>query len=169
MATGGYLEKRVIYRRSDVFQGEEENRCIHLGIDVWAPAFTPVYAPLDGKIHSIKDNDAFGDYGPTIILEHELEDTTFYTLYGHLSRRSLKSLERGQKVKKGDYFSEFGPFPENGDWPPHLHFQVIIDLEGREGDFPGVAAPSLLEKYSTLCPDPNLILNLPVLNNFKSS
>ena len=159
---GGYLEKRVIYAKSAVFGGPEP-RSIHLGVDLWAPAFTPLFAPLDGIIFSFKDNEGFGDYGPTIILEHRLEGLKFYTLYGHLSRRSLDGLREGQEIKKGFSFTELGPFPENGDWPPHLHFQIISDMQGMKHDFPGVAAPSQLEKYKAICPDPNLILKLPCL------
>lgn len=159
MGAGGYLENRVIYRRSPVFESAE-SRCIHLGVDIWAPAYSPVYAPLVGKVHSFKDNNAFGDYGPTIILEHKLEGHVFFSLYGHLSRRSLEGLAEGRTIEKGEAFCELGPHPENGDWPPHLHFQLMTDMEGRRGDFPGVAAPSMLKKYRQLCPNPNLILNL---------
>ena len=168
VAVGGYLEHRVIYRRSDLFQGDD-SRFIHLGIDIWAPTYSPVYAPLDGTVHSFKDNEGFGDYGPTIILEHQLEDFHFYTLYGHLSKRSLEKIKQGQEIKKGENFTELGPFPENGDWPAHLHFQIMMELEGRAGDFPGVASPSELEKYKMLCPDPNLILNIPLLENSTTS
>lgn len=162
MGAGGYLENRVIYRRSAVFESSEA-RSVHLGVDLWAAAFSPVFAPLPAKVHSFRDNFAFGDYGPTIILEHELEGQRFYTLYGHLSQRSLQGMEVGKLIGKGEAFCELGPFPENGDWPPHLHFQVISDLEGRQGDFPGVAAPSMVEKYRQICPNPNLVLNLPQL------
>ena len=160
MGIGGYMENRPIYSRSDVFDGDE-NRRIHLGIDIWAPAFTEVHTPLKAKVHSFQDNAAFGDYGPTIILSHELEGHTLYTLYGHLSRRSLQGLRVGQSIEKGASFTELGPYPENGDWPPHLHFQLILDLEGHSGDFPGVAASSEREKYQRLCPDPYLLLYLP--------
>ena len=164
VGVGGYLEKRVIYSRSEVFAGsEQERRSIHLGIDLWAPAFTPIFAPLDGFVHSIQDNEGYGDYGPTIILEHQLEGIKFYTLYGHLSRRSMEGFKAGQFIPKGRQFTELGPSPENGDWPPHLHFQIMLDLEGKVGDYPGVAAPSEQEKYQENCPDPNLILNLQVL------
>lgn len=159
---GGYLENRSIYHRSPVFASHEA-RSIHLGVDIWAPAFSSVFAPLEARIHSFQDNNAFGDYGPTIILEHQLENILFYSLYGHLSRSSLKGLRVGQLIEQGEAFAELGPFPENGDWPSHLHFQIIADLEGRQGDFPGVAAPSELEKYRQICLNPNLILNLPQL------
>lgn len=168
LGVGGYMEHRLIYKRSNLFQGAD-SRFIHLGVDVWGPAFSPVYAPLEGIVHSFKDNAGFGDYGPTIILEHQLENIRFYTLYGHLSKRSLELITLGKKIKKGDQFTELGPFPENGDWPPHLHFQLMLDMEGRFGDFPGVAAPSEVDKFSMLCPDPNLILNLQVLNKATAS
>ncbi|MDR6193933.1 peptidoglycan DD-metalloendopeptidase family protein [Siphonobacter sp. SORGH_AS_0500] len=160
---GGYNEHRVLYRRSPHFQQAEEPREIHLGIDIWAKAGTPVAAPLKGRIHSFRDNANFGDYGPTIILEHELDGQPFYTLYGHLSRTSLVGKEVGQQIQAGEVFSELGPFPENGDWPPHLHIQVIENLEGWSGDYPGVCAVSQREKYLNNCPDPNLILQIPGL------
>jgi peptidoglycan LD-endopeptidase LytH len=155
---GGYLEPRVIYRRSAHFAAGGEARTIHLGVDVWAPVGTPLFSPLPAVVHSFADNAHFGDYGPTIMLEHELEDTRFWTLYGHLSRKSLVNVYPGQPIGTGEPFAELGPYPENGDWPPHLHFQIMADLEGRAGDFPGVAAPADVAHYKRICPDPNLIL-----------
>jgi murein DD-endopeptidase MepM/ murein hydrolase activator NlpD len=161
IGVGGYLENRVIYRRSDLFGDPNPavpSRSLHLGVDVWLRAGTPVLAPLDAVVHSVQDNDNFGDYGPTVILQHHLEDTVFYTLYGHLTRRETLLLRPGMAIEKGQVFTEVGPAPENGDWPPHLHFQVISDMMGLEGDFPGVALPEEREKWAALCPDPNLIL-----------
>ena len=157
---GGYLENRVIYRRSAHFGpgAAEEPRSLHLGVDVWLPAGTPVLAPLAATVHSLADNDNFGDYGPTIVLQHELEGTVFYSLYGHLSRREWQALRVGQALQQGEAFATVGPFPENGDWPAHLHFQLMADMQGRVGDFPGVARPSEREAWAALCPDPNLVL-----------
>ena len=160
VGVGGYLEPRVIYRRSPHFQQTTEPRTIHLGIDLWMPAGTPVSAPLDGIVHSFADNAGFGDYGPTIILEHDTDGEKLYSLYGHLSRASLNGLSEGQPVKAGDKLAEIGPFPENGDWPPHLHFQLIRDMLGRRGDFAGVCAPSERELFAGLCPDPNGLLGV---------
>ncbi|MFD2245686.1 peptidoglycan DD-metalloendopeptidase family protein [Pontibacter ruber] len=158
IGVGGYLENRAVYSRSTHFNGAAQNRSLHLGVDVWLEAGTEVYAPLDGVVHSFQDNANFGDYGPTIILQHELEGVTFYTLYGHLSRTSLEGLTVGKYISKGEVIATVGPYPENGDWPPHLHFQVMADMEGRSGDFPGVAATAEKERYRLLCPNPNLIL-----------
>lgn len=154
---GGYMENRMIYQRSTHFQ-QGESRCMHLGVDVWCEAFHPLYAPLDSKVHSFAHNNNFGDYGPTIILEHKLNGEIIYTLYGHLSLKSLSNLKEGDVIKKGEKFSELGPFPENGDWPPHLHFQLITDIQGKYGDFPGVCAPSELDHFKLLCPDPNVFI-----------
>ncbi|MCC9136291.1 peptidoglycan DD-metalloendopeptidase family protein [Pontibacter silvestris] len=158
IGVGGYMENRSIYSRSSHFDKEAKSRNLHLGIDVWLNAGTTVFAPLDGVIHSFQDNANFGDYGPTIILEHELEHVTFYTLYGHLTRTSLEDLQVGKPIKKGDKIAEVGPFPENGDWPPHLHFQVISSMENKSGDYPGVAMLTEKATYQQLCPNPNLIL-----------
>lgn len=158
VGVGGYLEDRFIYQRSQHFGVASQSRNLHLGIDVWIEAGTAVFAPLDAIVHSFQDNDNFGDYGPTIILQHELEGVTFYTLSGHLTRTSLEGLQVGMHFSKGDKIAEVGPFPENGHWPPHLHFQVMAAMEGRAGDFPGVATTAEKEKYQFLCPNPNLIL-----------
>ncbi len=162
---GGYLENRVIYRRSPHFGPAEaaEARTLHLGVDVWVPAGTPVLAPLPGRIHSLADNNNFGDYGPTVVLEHAPEGVVFYSLYGHLARREWARLRPGQRLAQGAAFATVGPWPENGDWPPHLHFQLITDMQGRSGDFPGVARLAEWEYWAALCPDPNLLLRCPVL------
>ncbi|MDF2156627.1 peptidoglycan DD-metalloendopeptidase family protein [Algoriphagus sp. CAU 1675] len=156
---GGYLEKRAIYSRSAVFAtAEEDFRNIHLGVDIWTKAGSPVYVPLDGKIHSFQDNLGFGNYGPTIILEHEVKGQKLFSLYGHLQKSDLVSLHVGKELKAGEVFCHVGPFPENGDWPPHLHFQLMLDMNGNFGDFPGVASERDLEKFKALCPDPNVFL-----------
>lgn len=160
IGVGGYLENRVIYRRSPELFADPTApvRSLHLGVDIWLRAGTPVLAPLDAVVHSLADNAHFGDYGPTVILQHQLEDVVFYTLYGHLSRRETALLRPGMTIAQGVTFAEVGPAPENGDWPPHLHFQIIADMQGRQGDFPGVAAPEERDEWATRCPDPNLIL-----------
>ncbi len=160
---GGYNELRNLYARSAVFNGEEPRR-LHLGVDIWGPAETPVFAPLGGIIHSIGNNSDFGDYGATIIVQHQLEGNVFHTLYGHLSLASLQEKKAGQAIAAGENIAWFGPPAENGHWPPHLHFQVIEDMEGMMGDYLGVCRFSEREKYLQNCPDANLLLD--ALKNF---
>ncbi|GEC79765.1 peptidoglycan DD-metalloendopeptidase family protein [Flavobacterium aquatile] len=161
VAFGGYQEIRNLYKRSTVFNAENsDERNIHIGLDLWIKAGTSVLAALDGTIHSFQNNTALGDYGPTIILEHELEELKFYTLYGHLSLDSLKDKQIGSKIKKGEVIAALGSPPINGDYAPHLHFQIIIDIENKVGDYPGVCNIKDLEFYSENCPDPNLLLKI---------
>jgi murein DD-endopeptidase MepM/ murein hydrolase activator NlpD len=159
---GGYGEHRTVYRYSKVFDAKEgeEPRRLHLGLDIWGKLHTKIMAPLDGIVHSFAFNNAYGDYGATIILAHNLDGLTFYTLYGHLNLQSLTNLHEGYTIRKGDTFCDFGAPSENGQWPPHLHFQVISDLQGMKGDYPGVCALSQKEFYLANCPDPDLILGM---------
>src|SRR5690606_38494619 len=101
------------------------------------------------------------DYGPTVVLEHRSPQGRFWTLYGHLDLASLEELELDRSVAPGEGFARVGSPPENGDWPPHLHFQIVTHFLGHGGDFPGVAAPRERSVWSSFCPDPNVILRLP--------
>ena len=155
---GGYKEVRPFYT-TDAYQIEGNDgskwRTTHMGIDVWAEAGTPVYAPLDGKVHSFQNNKQDKDYGPTIILEHPIDEhLSFCTLYGHLSTDTLEKLAPGMPIKKGQQIATIGAPPENGDWPPHLHFQLILDMLGKEGDFPGVVFPNETDTWNSILPDP---------------
>ncbi|MEY4134474.1 MAG: hypothetical protein RL386_824 [Bacteroidota bacterium] len=159
---GHYDEVRPLYT-TDQFTVEGNEgpgwRSVHIGIDVFMPAGTPVYAPFAGVVHSLANNAGERDYGPTIILEHRVDDDlTFFTLYGHLDETSIGQLQCGQQIASGQPLCRIGPRPENGNWPPHLHFQVILDMLGKKGDFPGVAFPEAREIWTSICPDPWLLL-----------
>jgi len=162
VAFGGYLEKRGIYNRSDYFndQNPETERNIHLGLDLWIAAATPIYAPLAGEVHSFQNNMNFGDYGPTTILKHVFDAVTFYTLYGHLSVASIETITIGQTFQQGAQIATLGDATVNGDYPPHLHFQIIKDMQGYSGDYPGVSSQKNVTFYQENCPDPNLLLRL---------
>jgi peptidoglycan LD-endopeptidase LytH len=155
---GGYMEHRTIYARSRLFDTDGEPRRLHLGVDIWARAGTPVYAPVAGTVHSFNDNNNFGDYGPTIIISHDLNGFMLYSLYGHLSRKSLESLAVGQPVDINQKLGHLGDVDENGHWPPHVHFQLMFDMEGNLGDYPGVCRFSEKDRYIKNVPDPQLIL-----------
>ncbi|NIP57947.1 MAG: phosphotransferase, partial [Gemmatimonadetes bacterium] len=137
-----------------------EPRTVHLGVDLFAEPGTPVRAPLEGRVHSLANNAGALDYGPTVVLQHDAEGIPFWTLYGHLAPGVLERLRPGQRVEAGEAFAALGTWPHNGGWAPHLHFQVVVDLLGREGDFPGVAAASESGLWKALSPDPNLLLGI---------
>lgn len=160
---GGYAEHRTVYSMSRVFDADkpgEEPRRLHLGTDIWGKPHTAVMAPLDGIVHSFAFNNRFGDYGATIILSHKVAEFTFFTLYGHLSLNSIKNLHEGQRIEGGDVFAELGIPVENGGWPPHLHFQVVLDMKGWKGDYPGVCKYSEKEAWLANSPDPDFLLQL---------
>ena len=161
VAYGGYNEVRNLYKRSTVFNdAETEERNIHIGLDLWIKGGTPVLAALDGTVHSFKNNVGLGDYGPTIILEHAIENQTFFTLYGHLSLESIAKVEVGAAFKKGQQLATLGNSAINGDYSPHLHFQIIKNIGDYFGDYPGVCSKNNLEYYLENCPDPNLLLKI---------
>ncbi len=155
---GGYAEVRPFYT-TDEFQttGNEgpEWRTVHLGTDLWAAESRKIFAPLEGRIHSFQNNEGDCNYGPTIILHHKIsEDLEFYSLYGHLSLESIQGKKIGQVIKKGELLAQIGAREVNGNWPPHLHFQIILDLFDYEGDFPGVAFPNDKEVWLSNSPNP---------------
>jgi 4-aminobutyrate aminotransferase-like enzyme/Ser/Thr protein kinase RdoA (MazF antagonist)/murein DD-endopeptidase MepM/ murein hydrolase activator NlpD len=163
---GRYDEARRLYTAEQfrvATDDGEEWRTIHIGVDLFAPAGTAVLAPLDGVVHSVRDNAGRLDYGPTVILRHDAADAgpTFFTLYGHLDPGVFGHLRAGQRVRQGERIARLGAPADNGGWAPHLHLQLITDLLGFEGDFPGVARPSEREVWLSLSPDPNLILGFP--------
>jgi murein DD-endopeptidase MepM/ murein hydrolase activator NlpD len=161
IAFGGYQEIRNLYQRSSVFKAENtEERNIHIGLDLWINETATVHAALGGTIHSLQNNTALGDYGPTIIIEHELEGIVFHTLYGHLSEESLKGKHVGDRIAQGEQFANLGLPPINGDYAPHLHFQIIIDMEYKQGDYPGVCSSTTLNHYIANCPNPNVLLKI---------
>ncbi|MBN1583581.1 MAG: aminotransferase class III-fold pyridoxal phosphate-dependent enzyme [Anaerolineae bacterium] len=180
---GRYNESRLLYN-APLFEKElasgysggdrpaDERRTVHLGIDLFTGAGTPVYAPLAGTVYAFAKNDAPQDYGQLIVLQHRTDDGAaendlaceaklFYTLYGHLSAASLAKLQVGQTISQGQQIGTIGTADENGGWTPHLHFQIITDLLGLDCDFPGVCRASLRRIWAAFSPDTNLILGIP--------
>ncbi|MEO1547090.1 MAG: peptidoglycan DD-metalloendopeptidase family protein [Bacteroidota bacterium] len=160
VAVGGYLEKRSLYGSSERFQNEAI-RNIHLGVDFWTEAGTPVVAPIAGKIHSFANNSDFGNYGPTVILEHLEAGITFYTLYGHLSLESFTLWSEGKEIEAGTVIGTLGTAEINVGYAPHLHFQIIEDLNGFRGDYPGVCSEKDFKYYAKNCINPNFLVRLP--------
>lgn len=161
VAFGGYIEERNLYKRANLFNNEEsEERNIHIGLDLWVAAGTAVLAALDGKVYGFTYNTGLGNYGPTIILEHLIENQVFYTLYGHLSMESLENIAIGTVFTKGEKVGTLGDASVNGGYSPHLHFQIIQDLNKNISDYPGVCSKNTLDYYIKNCPDPNLLLKI---------
>lgn len=161
VAFGGYIEERNLYKRANLFNSDEsEERNIHIGLDLWVESGTAVLAALDGKIYGFDNNAGLGNYGPTIIIEHRIENQFFYTLYGHLSMESIEKIELGSFFKKGEKIGALGDSSVNGGYSPHLHFQIIKDINSYLSDYPGVCSKNTLDYYVENCPNPNLLLKI---------
>lgn len=166
VGVGRYAEPRALCIVEPAFAPGDnptgERRTLHLGVDLFAPPGTPVHAPLAGVVHALHNNAVGHGSGPTVILRHHTDDgLTFYTLYGHLAPSSLERLEVGETIAAGEQFASIGATSVNGGWPPHLHLQIIADLLELDHNFPGVVAPAQTTLWTSLCPDPNLLLRIP--------
>jgi 4-aminobutyrate aminotransferase-like enzyme/Ser/Thr protein kinase RdoA (MazF antagonist) len=165
VAVGQYDEPRLLYVTPAFLAGDgtvAEHRTIHLGLDLFAVAGTPVHAPLDGEVHAADEHRVQLDYGGVIVLRHHTDDgIAFFTLYGHLSRASFDGLRVGQRVARGQQIARLGRPDENGGWTPHLHLQIITDFLGLGSDFPGVGTPGRRDVWRSVSPDPNLLVGIP--------
>jgi len=154
-AFGRYAEPRELYSNENFSTAESaETRTIHMGIDLFCAAATPVHAPLDATVEYVANNDGELDYGPLVVLRHADPGGDFFSLYGHLGMDIFDRLSAGQRVAGGEQIATVGLPPTNGNWPPHLHFQLITDLLDLGVNFPGVALKSEESYWLNLSPSP---------------
>jgi murein DD-endopeptidase MepM/ murein hydrolase activator NlpD len=73
---------------------------------------------------------------------------------------SIANLRVGQFFNQGEQLAVLGDASINGDYAPHLHFQIIKDIQDYKGDYPGVCSKKDLSFYLNNCPDPNVLLKL---------
>lgn len=162
---GYYHEPRLIYAEPAFRKGRwkaSDRRTVHLAVDAFAPAGTPMFAPLRGEVFVAEYRDGHLDYGGVIILRHETpEGDPFYTLYGHLDPEFLSHLKPGDMIEKGAQFCRLGDPSQNGGWAPHVHFQLALTTDGIEADWPGVGDPDEMYLWRAICPNPAALLNLP--------
>jgi len=151
---GGYSEKRKNMYLAPQY---ENRRNIHMGVDIWAKAGEPVFSPLEGVVAYVANHAQEGNYGGTLVLKHHVDSTAYFALYGHLSPGSLLDLKPGQKVDVGEKVGELGSELENGNWPPHLHYQVSIEDPG-EADMPGVVSDEEHVEALKIYPDPRILI-----------
>jgi 4-aminobutyrate aminotransferase-like enzyme/Ser/Thr protein kinase RdoA (MazF antagonist)/murein DD-endopeptidase MepM/ murein hydrolase activator NlpD len=163
---GGYCEPRPLYISTAYDRkgnNGRESRTIHLGIDFWLPAGTAVHALFDGEVVTAHNDVGYKAYGGLIILKHQENGLSFYSLHGHLSMASIEDKQPGDRVKKGECIAHLGAPHENGYWAPHLHFQLMLSMLDYEIDFPGVAYNNEIGVWKSICPSPNLLFESPTL------
>ena len=156
---GGWGEDRALYKTHPFFKDKAGDHSIHLGMDIWLPAETPVFVPFTGTVHGFKDNSTDHNYGPSIITEHRIGDASFYILFSHLSLHALDNLKEGATVRSGDQIASVACEEESTELPPHVHLQLITDLGEHNVDFPEVARLSEKNKYMNVCANPESLLS----------
>ncbi|MCL2878306.1 MAG: peptidoglycan DD-metalloendopeptidase family protein [Acidobacteria bacterium] len=97
--------------RKDPFNGKPR---FHKGIDLAAPAGTPVVAALPGRVISAGYESG---YGNSVLVEH---DGGLRTRYGHLASVDVKA---GDMVTSDDTLGKVGSTGRSTG--AHLHFEVI--------------------------------------------
>ena len=112
MPVSGYPSGRFGYR-IDPFNGKRD---FHPGIDISAPRGNKVIAAADGVVTTAGRKYS---YGKLVTLEHKFGIST---RYGHLDRYTV---ERGQKVKRGDILGYVGSTGRATG--PHLHYEVRLN------------------------------------------
>jgi len=89
---------------------------MHDGVDIAAPAGTPVHAAADGRVIYA---GRFRGYGNVVIVQHA---NHYATVYGH---NSVNEVHKGQKVFRGQVISKVGTTGRTTG--PNLHFEVRRD------------------------------------------
>lgn len=107
---------------------------IHRGIDLAAPAGTPVVAASDGTMFFRGDRGTFGNF---IKIQHS---DHVVTAYAHLERFE-PSIAAGMQVKKGEVIGYVGTTGRSSG--PHLHYEVLVD--GRQIDPLGLTGTRIAE------------------------
>jgi murein DD-endopeptidase MepM/ murein hydrolase activator NlpD len=151
----GYFEDR-----SKVLKGTpiyDDGRVYHLGIDLFVSVGTKLHAPLEGRVVVSEYEEGISNYGGLIVLKHDINETTFYSLYGHLNKDFLPKI--GQIIKKGEVFGKIGDTNENGYWIPHLHLQVFTE-KGYVGGWlsKGYCSKKDVISIDGYCPNPIFML-----------
>lgn len=164
---GRYDEDRVGMYNADFFESGDPvaRRTIHMGLDLGAPAGTPVFSPVSGTLLGTEFLNREGDYGGTIILEcappKELNCPPLYMLFGHLAKASLQYVKSVLEIRPGDLIGWLGEPRENGGWNPHLHWQLSWSRPLKI-DLPGAVSASDREKAKLVFPDPTWLLSKAV-------
>ncbi len=120
----------------------------HEGLDLYANTGASVYAAADGDVIAAgapKNHP----YGLHVRITHRAGDTTYHTIYGHLSKIFVAA---GQAVRAGQ---AIGLADNTGNsFGSHLHFTLKIDGETTPGFPPGIVDPLPFLSVSAILPMP---------------
>ena len=164
VGVGDWMEQRCVYQSSNYASTRLPGamRDCHLGLDLFAPAGTPLYLPLAGEVVVAEVRDMRLDYGGMLVLRHDPGQgdgrAAFYSIWGHLSHRTAQRWQPGDTIAAGTQFAELGDFDENGWWLPHLHLQLCLLALPDFSEAPGVGELAFAEVWRDIFPDPTPLL-----------
>ncbi len=160
---GGYMEYRSIFL--GYFPQGDQKRFYHLGLDVTAPAQTPIHAPLNAIVFQSGYEEGEGNYGGFVVLQHgRKDDAPLYSFYGHLDKETHPVV--GQKIQKGEVFARLGDMDSNGHWFTHIHFQLLTQKGVDQGWIErGNCTKEQLATIDEFCPVPHALFTASLPRN----
>ena len=95
----------------------------HRGLDlrIWNVKERAVRACYGGVVHKV-DLKGKGSYGIHVIIKHQLQGATYYSVYGHLEKTPL---ETGERIAAGEHVGKGGNTGYSTG--PHLHYEVYLN------------------------------------------
>lgn len=168
-AFGRYGEARLpgVFPVDEGRPPSAERRTVSSGIEVFAPAGTPVRAALAGEVVGAGPDPVSGR-GRRVELRHAAPGGAFRSIYRGLAGEGASA--PGAAVAAGQRLGSVADAEGNGGRPPHLQFQVALETDADDdrttdecpltyGDrLRSAAVPSDLEPFAALCPDPSPFL-----------
>lgn len=149
---GVYLEERRSVLRLYP-QMIEQGRVYHAGLDIVVPQGCQLFAPLDAVVYATGRESGVGNYGGYVVLQHQLADSVFYSLYGHLD--SAHRVQPGAQVSAGECFAAIGSGQDSGGWFTHTHLQIVTQQAVDAGRlFHGYVTAEDLQQIESLFPSP---------------
>ncbi len=91
----------------------------HQGIDIPAPAGTPIVAAASGVV--VYSGNDLGGYGNLTVLAHK---HGFFTVYAHAQKNFTR---RGEKIRRGQMIATMGKTGRSTG--VHLHFEIRYNSE----------------------------------------
>ena len=95
----------------------------HKGVDMLAPALSPVYASADGVVSQSTEGGS-GGYGAYVRIEHVIDGVRISTLYAHMSY-GTREVEAGETVTRGQVIGGVGR--TGYATANHVHFEVFVN------------------------------------------
>lgn len=164
---GGYMEDR-----STIWAGsflENENRFLHLGVDLNIPAGAEVTASercTVEHVDGLREGDHNNNWGTRVFLRPHNENHPIL-MYAHLSASIRKKV--GEIVKPDEVFAHIGSSMVNGGWYEHCHLQGIdrahfahlVDDDGIVRRINGYAKAEQEGQMRQMYPDATPYVDLP--------